>query len=120
MGETRKSEKTGAGVIGCFETGRLLVRSWKNRSRKHCCSAAGLDSGLATLVLGVRRHRGACRLRNSCSREFLSLEFRAQGDRASRIGPEHLCYFRRSLNSLVLHQTHFLPRQDFFTVGERR
>lgn len=73
MEKRRKGEKIGVEVIACFEIGRSLARSWKNRFRKHYCSVAGFDSGLATLVLGVRRHRGACRLRYSCSRACLSL-----------------------------------------------
>ena len=65
MKETRKGEDIVFGVIGCFETGRLPVRSWRSRSQRHCCCGAGFDRGLARLVLGGRRHRGVCRLRNS-------------------------------------------------------
>ena len=100
MGKTRKGEKIGVEVIGCFEIGRLLVRSWKNRFRMHYYFAAGSDSALATLVLGVRRHRGACRLRNSCSRAWLSL-ISGRGDQASRFGPERLCYFKRRRNTVT-------------------
>ena len=38
----------------------------------HYCFAADFDMGLVTLVLGVRKHRGAYRLRYSCFCEFLS------------------------------------------------
>lgn len=60
-------------VIGCFETGRLLAKNWRSRFRTHCCSEADFDKGLATLVLGVRKHRGAYRLKSSCFGDFLSL-----------------------------------------------
>lgn len=38
----------------------------------HYCFADDYDMGLVTLVLGVRKHRGAYRLRYSCFCEFLS------------------------------------------------
>ena len=38
----------------------------------HYCFAADFDMGLVTLVLGVRKHRDAYRLRYSCFCEFLS------------------------------------------------
>lgn len=55
-------------VIGCPEIGRLLARSWRSHFQMHYCSVADFDTGLVTLVLEVRRHRGACKLRNSCFR----------------------------------------------------
>ena len=38
----------------------------------HYCFADDFDMGLVTLVLGVRKHRGAYRLRYSCFCELLS------------------------------------------------
>lgn len=105
MGGRRKSERIGVGVIGCFETGRLLVRSWKNHSRMHCCSAADFDLDPVTLVLGVRRHRGVYRLRNSCSREFLSLGFLgAGGTELQGLDPSVYATSNKTLNRLVLDQ----------------
>ena len=66
---------------------------------------AGFDTGLATLVLGVRKHLGACRSRSSCFREISMFDVWAL-DRASKIGPDLLCYFMRSHDNLVLHQIH--------------
>ena len=37
----------------------------------HYCFAADFDMGLVTLVLGVRKHRGAYRLRYTCFCELL-------------------------------------------------
>ena len=61
----RKGVYIASEVIGYFETERLLVRSWKSRFQRHCCFAAGFDTGLARLVLGGRKRRGVCRLRSS-------------------------------------------------------
>lgn len=65
MKERRKGEYIAVEVIGCFETGRLLVRSSMSRFQTHCCFAAESDAGLARSVLWERKHRGVCRLRNS-------------------------------------------------------
>lgn len=63
--------------------------------------------GLATLALGVRKHRGACKLRNSCLRSYLSW---VMGDRA--LGPSFKDWtlafvLLRSCDSLVFRQIHF-------------
>ena len=105
-------------MIGCFETGRLLARSWTSHFRTHCYFVAGFDMGLATLVLGVRKHLGACRSRSSCFREISIFDVWAP-DRASKIGPDLLCYFMRSRDNLVLHQIHCGPEYKPQTYGER-
>ena len=80
-------------VIGYLETGRLLARSWRSRFQTHCYFGGGFYTGLATLVLGVRKHLGACRLRNSCLCRFLSW-ISGRRDGASRIRPGPVYYFR--------------------------
>lgn len=72
----RKGEYIAFEVIGYFETERLLVRSWRSRFQRHCCFVAGLDTGLAKLVLGGRKRRGVCRLRNSFG-EFVVFDLSA-------------------------------------------
>ena len=74
MRGTHKGEYLAFEVTGSFETGRLLARSWRSRFQTHCCFVVDFDTGLARLVLGARKHRGACRLRNSCFfGDFVSL-----------------------------------------------
>lgn len=66
MGLAREGEGVAVEVIGCFETGQSLARSWRSRFRTHCRFAVDSDVGLATLVLGVKKRQGVGRLRNSC------------------------------------------------------